>query len=258
MNNDKILKLLTEIGLNENEVKVYLTLLGYDGLPIKQILRLTKIGRGNLYNTLYLLEEKQLVEEYEKKKIKHFRALNLQNIKKFAEVKKKNIESTILDVDQILPELVKSFHISSTKPAMYYYEGLEGVQVLYDKILKEKKNLDIFTSFYEKQNLQFAKMLATQIKKQKKIGIKVRSISGHYYSRTKYLEILSNNGSSRTIDGMKMESEIYIFGDNIAITTFKQQDFVTTLIVNKNISQTLKTIFNTLWSLGKDPKSYIG
>ena len=193
-----------------------------------------------------------LIEEFDYKNVKHFRVLDPNNLKKFVVEKKNKLQEVTLKIDELLPSLIKKYHTSSEKPGVYYYDGIDGLISVYNRILKEKKDLKVFVSNFERDSEQVDKILSKQIVEQNKIGIKVKGLSAHEYSKES-LEILHNNNSfPKIVKGMNLDSEILIFGDNVSITTFKK-DFFTTHIINKQIAQTIGCIFDLLYQNAAEP-----
>lgn len=245
--------LFRDAGLSTNEALVYKTLIEHTKLPVKELIKKTKLKRGNLYNILYSLEEKKLIEEFDYQKIKHFRALSPKRLREIVVEKRNNLRQVTVKLDEMLPGLLKEFQTSSEKPGVYYYNGLEGLRHVYEKILNEKHDLYVFVSDFERNDPEVDKMINKQIKKQYKAGIKVKAISAHDYHK-KHLESLNKmNSFPKVIDSLKLDSEILVFGDNVAITTFRK-DYFTTLIINKQIAQTLKCIFKVLYATARKPK----
>lgn len=254
---NKIKEILKNLDLNKNEIAIYLILSDRDFISVRELYKLSNLKRSNLYNILNLLKEKNLIEEFEKNKKKHFRLLNPINIKNLINVKKTAIEELDSKIDNVLPNLLNNFQLISSKPAVYYFEGLDGIKNLYRKILKERKTLYIFTSRYERKNPEFVKLLLNQIKEQYKRRIKVLALTGKYLNSKEIKERKECLAYVKTVKNLSIDSEIIIFGNNVAITTFKNQDFLTTLIVNNNISQTFRNIFKCLWHTAENPNTYI-
>lgn len=254
---NKIKEILKNLDLNKNEIAIYLILSDRDFISVRELYKLSNLKRSNLYNILNLLKEKNLIEEFEKNKKKHFRLLNPINIKNLINVKKTAIEELDSKIDNVLPNLLNNFQLISSKPAVYYFEGFDGIKNLYRKILKERKTLYIFTSRYERKNPEFVKLLLNQIKEQYKRRIKVLALTGKYLNSKEIKERKEYLAYVKTVKNLSIDSEIIIFGNNVAITTFKNQDFLTTLIVNNNISQTFRNIFKCLWYTAENPNTYI-
>jgi sugar-specific transcriptional regulator TrmB len=245
---------LEETGLTNNEALVYQILLESGKLGVRDLIKICKLKRGNLYNILYSLSKKQLVEEFEYRNVKHFRALSPENIRKLVVEKRNRLRHVTIKIDEVLPQLMKTFQTSSEKPGVYYYDGIEGIKHVYDRILSEKKDLMVFVSNFERHDPEINKILNHQIKKQYKIGIRVQGLSGHEYTKEHLNTLHRYNSFPRIIDNMLLDSEILIFGDCVAITTFKK-DYFTTLMINKQIAQTLKCIFQIMYKSAREPNA---
>ena len=143
-----------EIGLNENEITVYNLLLEYGELSPPKITALTSINRQNSYAILKALLEKGLVEEGIRKNKLIYRPLHPQKLVEYIEYKKKNTQLAEEALRSALPELSSLYHLSTNKPGITFFEGLEGVKKIYEDILKEKpEELLVFRSPHDKEKL---------------------------------------------------------------------------------------------------------
>lgn len=247
------LNFLQEVGLSEKEILVYSTLLDYGSLPVNRLITLTKIKRGNLYNLLYALVAKRLIEEFEKDKKKHFRLNDPSSLRQYVVEERNKMRQATVKLDNIFPALLHEYQLGSVKPGVYYYDGAEGVRVTHDQILKQKNPVSIFVSAFERQNKEVATLIERQIIDQRKAGIQVKAITNHDYSKDDFERFKNYGTETRVVPNIAFESEIIIFGDTVSITTYKNTIF-TTLIINKEIAQTLRTIFQSLWNLARDPQ----
>lgn len=247
-------KIFTRAGLTDNESRVYQILLENEKLSVGDLIKITSFKRGNLYNILYSLTSKNLIEEFIYRKKKYFRALNPQKLRDYIGNKRNKLRQVASEIDKILPNLIKNFQLSSQKPGVYYYDGIEGIKNIYVRILKEKKDLRVFVSEFERKNPEINKILNDQIIKQNKTGIKVKGISAHKYKKKDLIFLHQNNSYPRIVNNLKLDSEILVFGNNVSITTFKK-DYFTTLIINDQIAQTIKCIFDVMYEKAQEPKT---
>ncbi len=249
----KSIDFFEEAGLSANEGIVYQSLLNFGKLSVGELIKICKLKRGNLYNILYSLTEKKLIEEFDFKNVKHFRCLDPINLRKMVIDKRDKLRHVTVKIDEVLPDLIKQFQTSSEKPGVYYYDGIEGIKCVYEKILNEKKNLLAFVSNFERSDPEINKLLNNQIKRQFRFGIKVKSLSTQEYKKENLDMLHRYNSFPRVVDDMLLDSEILIFGNHVAITTFKN-DYFTTLMINKQIAQTLRCIFEVMYMSAREPK----
>ena len=240
-------EILTKIGLNKEEAKIYETLLEEGPMTVIAISKKTGLTRTNAYNYLYSLIERGLIYSSEKGKKTYFQPNSPEKLRAFLEKKKKEGEIAELEFANILPKLISTFLASSNRPSVIHWEGIKGLEKIYDDILKEKKNLLIFASIIDRIMPEFNKLIDKQIKKQAKAGIKVRTLirkelmTANYIKKLKPLKI-----EARGLNNYHPTSQIIIYGDKVAITSFKK-DLMSTLIENESIANSLRNIFEIIW-----------
>lgn len=242
-------EILKQIGLTDKEAAVYETLLELGLTPASPIIKKTGLKRGIVYYILSLLIKKGLVEQLEKQGKAHFQVTSPENLRKIISEKEESFEQNKKGLANILPSLKAQYNLVSDKPIIQYFEGIEGVKEIFSDILKEKKDLFIFASTLGIENPEFDRLVKRQIKKQAKGGIKVKALGSHDdpvigYEYLKECEKYSTE--NRVIKNFRLDAQIIIYGDKIALTSFKK-DFVSTLIENKAITRSVKRIFDTLW-----------
>lgn len=238
---------LIKIGLNEGEAKIYETLLLEGALPVILLSKKINLTRTNTYNILSSLIKKGLVESVEKKKKMYFHAGSPEKLRNIFE--KTNKEKDIIkdELTNILPALTSAFLASSNKPSINYWEGISGLERIYNDILKEKKNLLIFASIIDREMPEFNKLIDKQIKKQIKQEIKVKALVREETLTNNYAQNKkAKNIEVRGLKNYKPTSQIIIYGDKVAITSFKK-DLMSTLIQNESIANSLKNIFEIIW-----------
>ena len=97
-------EILKEIGLTDNEIKIYIILLKTGSSTAYEIGKKTGIYRVHVYDKLEQLMDKGLVTHVYKGAKKHFNATHPDKIKHYLEEKKKHLEEQEQDVDEIMPD----------------------------------------------------------------------------------------------------------------------------------------------------------
>ena len=119
---------LQKIGLNKNEVKIYLTLLKLGSAQAGKISKEAQINRTTTYDGLERLIEKGLVTYIIEANKKVFRPVSPQIILDQLKEKQKIVEET-------LPELNKLFKESKEKEESNIYKGRKGIKSILNDIL---------------------------------------------------------------------------------------------------------------------------
>ncbi len=240
--------LLEKLGLNENEAIVYNLLLSEGPKTPPEVATATGITRANSYFVLQSLMGMKLVERKERKKKFLYSPLDPHTLGDIIGKEKREISEKEQVLQAVLPELSSLFNLQSNKPSVSYFEGIAGVKTLYnDSLLQKPGEVLVFRSPLDDDYLtkEFAEK---QSLKMKSLGIKLRMIS----PETKPGVFTTVNGEEmlreiRYIKKHLFESEISIYNNRVAIVTYGKTK-VSMLVENKELTNTLRSIFELLWS----------
>lgn len=135
MNKSRILETLTNIGLRENEAKIYLSCLSLGPSKVVSIARDAQVKRTTAYSILDALQLKGLVTIEYKGLKQLFAAESPEHLSRI-------LESRHTQLKQTLPELSALFNLRGGESIVKHYEGLEGVKNVYESILKRVQPYD--------------------------------------------------------------------------------------------------------------------
>ena len=124
---EKITEVLSSIGLNRTEIKIYLDLVINNASSALEISNRTKIYRANTYDTLRRLVEKGFVKEALRDNKKVFHAIGPERIKDYIKQKEQEIDSIIPRIKEISNNEAKKEDISVTRGVFAFREALLGL-----------------------------------------------------------------------------------------------------------------------------------
>ena len=159
-------KSLRSVGLSQNEIKVYLTLLDNGSTKAGKIAKLSKIDRSSCYNALQMLMEKGFASYVLIGKIKWFQAVGPKRILDYLKEQED-------DIKEILPDLQERHKSHKVEGQVRLFKGIKGIKTLFLDIIRTEKDNYVFGSegqFSEKMPdfaYQFDRM-----KKEKNINTK--------------------------------------------------------------------------------------
>ena len=133
-----IRKVLKNLGLSENEIKVYLTVLSLGQLAISSISKKTWLKRTTNYSIVEKLAKEWILTYYEKQKVKYYSALDPELLLEKYEQKINNAQASIRDLKSLLPTLIDLKNSYSNKAKIWYYEGEEGIKSMLNMIVHDK------------------------------------------------------------------------------------------------------------------------
>lgn len=239
---------LKELGLTDNEIKIYLFLLKYGETTTGAIIKQTSISNSRVYESLNSLIQKGLVTYNVQKDGKHFRAESPSKFLEIEQERKKKIES-------LIPQL-KGLQASENKETTTaVYEGFEGFKTAFKKIIDDcprNETINIL-GFSEQQNNEKLRLFLTNqnLKSQEKkhqlriiLDSSSKQTLGKDRQKEKYTEV------KYMPKGYISPAAIDIFHDYVYIFLWEEKPFVF-MIKNKTIAESFKIYFNFLWKLAK-------
>ncbi len=137
MKNDKLEKVLTDLGLSEHEAKVYLSALSLGPASILDIARSAQVKRTTVYSVIEALQQQGLMNIEVQGLKKQFVAEDPEHLEGMVSLRKEILK-------RALPELSALYNLKGEESIIKYYHGMEGVKVVYDTILDDMKPRDDF------------------------------------------------------------------------------------------------------------------
>lgn len=129
--------ILEKLGIKPDEAKIYSALLGSEPETISGIAKLTDLHRPAIYKILPRLIEHGLVVSAPKGKQKRFSA---ESPEKFAAL----IDQTSKDLQDAMPDLLRSFNSQNNKPIVKFLEGKNGITSVFEDLVLTLHRGDVF------------------------------------------------------------------------------------------------------------------
>ncbi|MFC1656016.1 TrmB family transcriptional regulator [Patescibacteria group bacterium] len=238
-------KLLLELGFTEKEADVYLALLEFGTQPASVIAKKTGYPKSTILFLFDGLLKKGYVRKSQRGRVQYFYA----DPSDFEKLKTKEIEDDKSALDKTIP-LLKEFKSPYTsEPKVTFFEGTEGCRKAYSMILDSKTDVFEFGIHGDLEEKLGEKFMNDFIKARVKKKINLKAIA----KKDKIHERLSklNKAELREIQyfpknkGM-IYSSIAIFEDKVLLLNLFQDAFAI-VIDNKEVAETLRTIFKISW-----------
>jgi sugar-specific transcriptional regulator TrmB len=238
--------ILKKIGLNDKEIKIYLTLLEYGAISVRGLSELSGINRGTAYDILKRLQELGLVSYYHEDTKQKFVAEDPARLLDLVEQNEQDLRKAKESIKGIIPELCLLQDRGDRHPTSKLYEGFKGVRSILEDVLAvmsqgESKEYFVYsaTELSEDINKAYPDFTKARIKR----GIAVKAIS------------LAEGGKTHGLDerrwlGTHDKSATFIIiyeGRCAFISRDARQMPVGVIIENADIYETQKLIFLRLW-----------
>jgi len=247
-------KILNSLGFSDNESMIYEILLREGEIGVGELQKLVTLRRATLYNILESLKTKNIIEEGEYHGKKTFIPKSPLMLENMMQEKINNLKTEQSKLHIILPEIMTNFKLTNKTPLISSYKGFEGLQKVYDHILKVRKPIIIFESFYDRNKTEFSKLINEQIKHQGRLNIKSRVLGSIKEYSKQYFEFAKDNKVEIKVPktSSPFDVQIIVYGNNVAITDFRGE-YVSTLISNPAIAKSMEQIFELLWENAEVP-----
>lgn len=239
---------LKKLGLTDNEIKVYLTLLEIGENTVGPIIKKLKIHRQVAYDALEGLIKKDMVLCSTKNGRRHYKISSPKNILEKIKLKEDIAKSLILEINKKLNEQKKGQEIK-------VYEGEKAFRNL---MLKNDEMMPLNSETYALSGAQsqYIEIMnkADYLKKSNKIRIKkniktkllfnndMRQIAEETPRKLKECKFLNQTNSPPT--------SIQIWHDSINLISFGSEIFVIE-IKNSDFREAYLKHFKLLWSVAK-------
>ncbi len=243
---------LKKLGLTENEIKIYLSLLKIGETPVGGIINDLKWHRQIIYNALDSLEKRNMVTKTIKNKIYHFKIADpkiiVENLQKQELIAKRLSKNIAVELKKSRHEHEINIYDGREKIHRFFVNAFKGcpinskIYILFGTAYKFGEILgeEFLYGEYERIRAQrkiYSKLLASELSRSefndfyKKINARTRE--------TKYLPYKSLNPVTTLI-----------LPNSIAYEFFFEDPFIIE-IKNKNLRDSYLEHFNLLWKIAK-------
>lgn len=240
-------KPLKQIGLSENEIKVYLELLKEDNAPASEIAQKCGINRSLTYEILDGLCKRGLVGFFEQNKLKYFKAVHPSKLLSILKEYESNIQT-------ILPKLLSFTKSPKKKYSVELFEGKEGLKTIMQDVLTTNPKIfvditsgrttELLTKLYlDKWHKQRAKqgMIGKFLLNDTQEGRRrATQIKNFKLTQAKFLPV-----------GLKAPTHIYVYANKVAIMLWVKDFPFAILIENQEVADRFAEFFDWFWKISK-------
>lgn len=267
MNTKDILK---QIGLSENESKVYLALLNFKKATVSKIAVEAHINRTTAYDILNYLNQKGLILKYIENKKTGFSIDSPKRLKQWLKDERRKIDVRESLLEEKFDEIQYLFKSTGEAPRVRYFEGNKqigdfisdsllsnpeetigyGATRLITEKLKQHEIDDSFIQWYAKErsirNI-YGRFIVQEADREN-----LRTYLKKFYS--KYLTKEPNIIRVKILPTKNTKyflNETTIYGNKLAISHFSN-DFYGVIIESEDAANTQRIVFESLWKMLKE------
>jgi sugar-specific transcriptional regulator TrmB len=233
-------EILEQIGLQKEEVKVYLALLRHDSVTATKIASETNIYRTNVYRLIDSLLSHGLASYVLKNNVKYFSAASPKKILEDYNEKQKELQ-------KLIPELEKISNSQDEDLKVRVFKGKEGLIAVIKNIVRERKNYVVFGEEGKFQEVLpfFVEQLIRDI-----IHFKMHEKVLSKESQRDKILLTKNSQIKYLPDKYFSPTMTVVFGNYVAIF-FWEEPYYATLIKSKPMAQSYKNYFEGLWEIAR-------
>lgn len=243
-----MLNQLKNLGLSDNESKVYLAMLELGPATVLEISAKAGVNRPTTYVQIESLKKMGLASTQVKGKKQLFIAESPDQLEFIIEREKRELEQKKEELEKLLPELTALFNVSSDKPQVRFFEGKEGLMKMQDEFLKTKA--EEVLSFSTDEILKvFPAHPQDYTPRRVKKGIRARLIytSGKGPILGEHDQKMLRDAKYVSPQEFPFKSDIAIYDDNISISALEGK-LVGIIITHRALADSFKALFELLWS----------
>lgn len=261
--NAEIKAFLTDLGLNKGDIAAYLAALDLGSGSASAIAHVAGLNRVTAYEALKRLSKKGFMTIRAKKndKTKYFTPVDYGVLLEKLEAKKGSISEIIKRAEFLKPQITARFSRAEAKPAVFFYEGAEGVrEVLNDTLRIKPKEILSFSSLESLESGYDKDFLENYWKRRAGLGIPARGILPKTKKALEFFNEARNKEELRELrfvipDMLQFKNEIDIYGDTLAIMSLTKGSEHGIIIRSKSIVDSFRAVFETLWQVSEKLKT---
>jgi sugar-specific transcriptional regulator TrmB len=209
-----------------------------------------------VYKVLDQLEETGLVLKHDiPKKVAIFEAVHPVKLNEIAEEKEKQAKTSQSLLSSLLPDLSSLYNLSSGKPSVRVFEGVDGMWQLLQDNLKSRGEVLSYADFSAVVS-QASEVNDRYTKTRKRIGIKKRTlILNTEHNKAVISKIQNTDLDAKLLKNPTITEDIpvvsYIYDNKCSFLTFSDEKIIGVIIENQFIANHLKLIFESNWQSGE-------
>ncbi|MBS3093361.1 hypothetical protein J4456_02135 [Candidatus Pacearchaeota archaeon] len=127
--------IFAEIGFSKGEIKVYFALLEKGKSKTGEISKYSGVHTSKVYLILDKLIQKGLVSYIIENNIKYFQPSDPEHLLEYIKLKKNRLSEQEEQLKKIIPKIKEKQKLSQYKQSAAVYEGIKGINVLFEEML---------------------------------------------------------------------------------------------------------------------------
>jgi sugar-specific transcriptional regulator TrmB len=255
-----ITQTLKKLGLNDKEIKIYLTLLKQGGTKPSDLAKITQINRANLYHLAKGLISRGIIAEDLSSKTLSFVPLPPENLNKILEQEKRElknkeelIKKAIAEISLITPG--KAYPV----PKIRFIEENNLEKYLLNNIVKWQKSIlatdNTWWGFQDHSFVEHYENFIAETWKTKEWqspNYKAQVITNVSKIETKIKDKYPQKRDIRYLPDVNFTATVWVCGDYLITINTKEHPFYLFEIHDQLLADNMRVMFKKLWSQAKE------
>lgn len=252
MQNVRLIETLKELGLSENEAKVYFASLSLGPASVLKIAKAAEIKRTTVYSVVESLKQKGLMNLEVKGFKKLYVAQDPEKLETILESKRNKLKN-------LLPEFAALYNLKGGESFIKYYEGLEAVKSVYEGLIKDIKPHEdyLIVSDQEKWLNADKEYFLEFSKRRAKLPIKIRLLLQDTPGAREFknYEKIYNFKIKLLPSQTKLNTNLVVIPER-AIIHQLTPPIIAIVIENQSVIQMFREMFEIMWKAIPDSLSH--
>lgn len=238
---------LRQLGLTDEESRVYLAVLEINGGPVSNIARKAGVHRVGCYHTLENLLRKKLLSQYNRNGVKCFAPEPPERLLSLME-EKVNVAKGLL------PGLTSLASALAFRPKIRFYEGRDGVERVFTESLSAKGEILGYTNLQQITSY-FPEFFERYTREKLKRAIKTRYLSPTTVETVRVMDRFLPKQYDKNLleillvnrEQFLFENEVVIFNHSVGIVSLTADEQLGLIVESPAFARTMKAIFDLAW-----------
>jgi sugar-specific transcriptional regulator TrmB len=251
---------LTLLGLTAKESEFYNQLLLHGPSTVRELEKITGEQRTNCYIVLKSLENQQLVVRDDLQPVLRFKAANPHVLKTLHAKRLAGMRNVSQYITKNIPNLASLHRLTTEQQGLAYFNNLEGLKAVHRDMLTSATMVRSFISetIVQDRPEVYETLIKESVARRGQLGIKSQFIAcaatEPYLSKTH----LSQQGVEvRVLETSIFDGEITVYGNKVALTSYKRDGLQTIVISDKALVATFHAIFLACWEVAGATKTSV-
>ncbi len=241
---------LERVGFTENESGVYLALLELGRGTIAQIAKRAGINRTTGYSVLAMLAQRGLASVSGRGIRQEYIAESPDRLVAYLKKEAESLVANLSSIAAIVPEL-KSIHNVGGRPKVRFYEGIEGLESVYEDTLTSHEPIRAYATVDEMHNA-LPEYFPRYYERRAKEGIAIRAIipatkAGKNRAEKDAAELRET--ALVPAEKFTFTPEINIYDNKVMIASWREKLGI--IIESTEIADAMKKTFELAWAEAK-------